>query len=222
MIATAAKPRRGYGTGSLLLRRGADGREVWYGRWRLGEKRLNRRIGLKRRRGTGEGLTRSQAEAELRCMMVRERPPPAGADIPFRAAAELMLRELEELGRKSSTLENYRSILRAALLPRIGEAAIRDATPRQIEAIATELLREGKAARTRAGALKLLSQVFSFAQHHGWCREIPAGASAGRRFARAATSASSAARSWRRCWRPSMSPSGRSARPTTRSCSPPR
>jgi hypothetical protein len=48
---------------------------------------------------------------------VRERPPPAGADAPFGAAAELMLRELEELDRKPATLANYRSILRSICFP---------------------------------------------------------------------------------------------------------
>ena len=38
--------RRGYGTGSLLVQTGADGKEAWYGRWYVGKKRLKRRIGM--------------------------------------------------------------------------------------------------------------------------------------------------------------------------------
>src|SRR4249919_852803 len=92
--------RRAHGTGTLYAQERANGQEVWYGRWYLGARRVNRRLGLKHRRGTCSGLSRSQAEAELRRLMVRERPPAAGASVSFASAAELMLRDLEALGRK--------------------------------------------------------------------------------------------------------------------------
>jgi integrase len=168
LSATEWRPRRGYGTGSLLAQPRADGREVWYGRWYVGDKRVNRRIGLRRRRAGGSGLSRAQAEVELRAMMVRERPPPAGAEVPFSAAAELMLRELEELDRKPATLDNYRSILRVYLLPRFGAIPVDQVTTREVEALAAQMLRDGKAAQTRAHVLKLLSQVFNFAERCGW------------------------------------------------------
>ena len=173
MTPAEPRPRRGYGTGSLLAQPRADGREVWYGRWYVGDKRVNRRIGLRRRRAGGNGMSRSQAEAELRAMMVRERPPPAGADVPFGAAAELMLRELEELDRKPATLANYRSILRVYLLPRFEEISVNQITTRDVEALAAQMLRDEKAAQTRAHVLKLLSQVFNFAVHSGWCASNP-------------------------------------------------
>ena len=74
--------RRAHGTGTLYAHKKADGHEVWYGRWYLGERRVNRRLGPKRRRGTGRGLNRTQAEAELRRRMVRERPPPSNLSRP--------------------------------------------------------------------------------------------------------------------------------------------
>jgi integrase len=167
------KVRRAYGTGSLLVSTAADGREIWYGRWRAEGKRLNRRLGAKRRRATGEGLTRTEAEARLRRMMTSERPPLAEAEVPFASAAEHLLRHLEVLGRKPTTLDNYRSILRARLIPELGDVMVDRITPGQVEAVAAEMLREGKAAKTRASALKLLSQVISFAQRRGWCRDNP-------------------------------------------------
>lgn len=60
-------------------------REDWYGRWYLGGRRVNRRLGPKLRRSTGEGLSRTQAEVELRRRMVREHPPGAGASVSSRA-----------------------------------------------------------------------------------------------------------------------------------------
>jgi hypothetical protein len=53
--------RRSYGTGSLFTARGK-----WYGQWRVGGRLVKRAIGPKRPPGSREGLTRKQAEAELR------------------------------------------------------------------------------------------------------------------------------------------------------------
>jgi hypothetical protein len=105
-----APRRRSNGTGTLHVQTCANGRQCWYGRWYAGAQRRNRRIGLKRKRGTGRGMTKVEAEAELRRMMIADRPPQLGDEITFAMAAELMLRELMEIGRKQSTLANYRQI----------------------------------------------------------------------------------------------------------------
>jgi len=165
--------RRAHGTGTLYAQKRADGHEVWYGRWYLGERRVNRRLGPKRRRGTGHGLNRTQAEAELRRRMVRERPPARGSALPFASVVELMLRDLEALERKATTLDNYRAILRAHLLPRFGELAINGVRKRDVEEFMADLAEAGLAARTRSGIFKLLSQVFAFAVRNGWCEENP-------------------------------------------------
>jgi integrase len=168
-----APRRRSHGTGSLHVQTRADGRQLWYGRWYAGSRRLNRRIGLKRKRGTSLGLTKLEAEAELRRMMLRDRPPQVGDEITFAAAAELMLRELEELGRKPTTLANYRQTLDFRLLPAFGEIPVGRVKRSQVEALATQMLREGKRAQTRANTLKLLSQVFNYARRQRWCAENP-------------------------------------------------
>ncbi len=56
--------RRSYGTGSLIVRTDAAGREVWYGKWRTNGRQAMRKIGPKRGDGIRDGLTRRQAEAE--------------------------------------------------------------------------------------------------------------------------------------------------------------
>lgn len=165
--------RRAHGTGTLYFKERANGQEVWYGRWHLGGRRPNRCLGPKRRRGTDEGLNRTQAEAKLRQLIVRERPPAAGSSVSFASTAELMLRDLEALGRKPTTLDNYRSILRSHLLPRFGEVAVSQVKRSEIEAFMAALTEAGKAARTRSGIFKLLSQVFTFALRHDWCEQNP-------------------------------------------------
>jgi ribosomal protein L24E len=65
--------RRSYGTGSLYVRRDSAGRETWYGQWRAGAKLVKRRIGPRREAGTSNGLTKAQAERELRRKIDSER-----------------------------------------------------------------------------------------------------------------------------------------------------
>ena len=61
--------RRPRGTGALLVKRDSAGRETWYGKWWVGTTQVKRRVGPKRNPSTREGLTRTQAEAELRRLM---------------------------------------------------------------------------------------------------------------------------------------------------------
>lgn len=167
------KARRSHGTGTLHVRTCADGRQLWYGRWYAGGRRPNRRIGLKRKPGSEQGLSKIEAEGELRQMILRERPLEVGESPTFTIAADLMIRELEEIGRKPTTLDNYRNILGVRLLPRFGEIRVDRVRRKQVEALATQMIREGLSAHTRANTLKLLSQVFNFCLRQRWCRENP-------------------------------------------------
>jgi integrase len=170
---TSAPRRRSHGTGTLHVQTRTDGRQLWYGRWYAGQRRLNRRIGLKRKPGSGRGMTKVEAEAELRRMMLADRPTQAGDEITFATATELMLRELEEIGRKQTTLANYRQILKCRLLPRFGEIPVGRIKRGQVEALAAQMLREELGAQTRLHVLKLLSQVFNYARRQRWCVDNP-------------------------------------------------
>lgn len=154
--ASAPKARRSHGTGTLRVQSCADGRQFWYGRWYSVSRRRNRRIGLKRNRGTKQGLIKTEAEAELRRMMLRDRPPQVGEEVTFATAVELMLRELEEIDRKPSTWPTTARPLRFRLLPLFGEIPVERVKRSSVEALATGMLKEGKAAQTRASTLKLL------------------------------------------------------------------
>jgi hypothetical protein len=65
MPAQTNSHRRPRGTGSLFIveRRG---RRLWYAKWRRGGRQVKRSLGPVREPGGQVGLTRSQAEAELR------------------------------------------------------------------------------------------------------------------------------------------------------------
>lgn len=166
-------PRRSYGSGSLFSRRDSGGGESWYGTWYAGGRRVKRKIGPKRPRGSREGLTRAQAERELRRRIEGERATiRSGLDIA--AAGELYLEHLEHvLERKPSTLGDYRSILRAHAVPFFAE--------RPLERIGAEDLRRYIAAKKRAGLatksitnqLIFLHGLFAFAVKRGWLAANP-------------------------------------------------
>src|SRR3954471_13566896 len=63
---TQPRPR---GTGSLLRHAHRSGGETWYGKWWVNGGQVMRRLGSVRAGTTRDGLTRSQAEAELRRAM---------------------------------------------------------------------------------------------------------------------------------------------------------
>ena len=61
--------RRPAGTGNLFVRMDANGRETYYATWYAAGRKVKRRIGATRVPGTRTGLTKTQAEAELRRLM---------------------------------------------------------------------------------------------------------------------------------------------------------
>src|SRR6266851_651157 len=114
-------PRRPHGTGSLLVRRDTGGRETWYGKWRVGTNQVKRRIGPKRIPSTRDGLTRSQAEAELRRLMASvEHAPGRGERVTVQEAGELLVANVAAKGRKRATVQTYESAVRVQLSPFFG------------------------------------------------------------------------------------------------------
>ena len=71
--------KRSYGSGRLFVRVDGGGRETWYGSWRVGGRRIKRRLEPKRRPSMADGLTRTQAEAELRRLMATARVVPGAS-----------------------------------------------------------------------------------------------------------------------------------------------
>ena len=61
-----AVAKRSYGTGRLYVVVDRGWRASWYGSWWAASTRVKRKVGLKRTTGNADGLTRAQAERELR------------------------------------------------------------------------------------------------------------------------------------------------------------
>ncbi len=168
------KPRRAHGTGSLYPVAGSGGLETWYGRWYVGKTRVQRRIGRRRQRGEKEGLTKAEAETEMRRMrLATEEAPPPETTVTVDQAAEHLMRHLEAIGRRPTTLATYRSLFRTHLQWSVEEVALERMTRRDVEELDRVMRRKELAPKTRLNALKLLSEIFVFAKRQGWCRRNP-------------------------------------------------
>jgi len=167
-------PRRPRGTGSLFARRDRAGREVWYGKWWSGTTQIKRRIGPKRVPSTAEGLTRSQAEAELRKMIGAIGPAAArGERVTVAEVGELLVASLEAKGRKRATVQTYESHIRVQLAPFFGRRRLDRIGRREIEQFAAEMARTGRSPKTRLNALGVLHSIFEYARREGWVAANP-------------------------------------------------
>jgi integrase len=161
--------RRTHGTGSLTVRRGK-----WFGRWRLGDQEISRVVGQVRQPGSRDGLTRVQAERELRRLMnatsaavrVRDR-------LTVHEAGTRLISHLEAKGRKRSTLEVYESMLRTQLAAFFRDRPLDQIEPRHVEAFVAWMRREGRSAKTTRNALGLLHGIYEHSIRRGAAQSNP-------------------------------------------------
>lgn len=166
--------KRSYGTGSLFTRTDAAGRESWYGQWRTGDALVKRKLGPKRRAGERDGLTKAQAEAELRRRIEAERPSASPHDRPsVEVAGRRYLDHLAGVGRKKSTLMDYESHLRVHLVPFFGAKPLHRIEPRDVEGFIAAERRNGRAPKSVLNYLGLLHSIFEFGQRRGWTATNP-------------------------------------------------
>lgn len=165
--------RRSYGTGSIIVRRGA-----YYGKWRVGSRQVMRKLGAVRQPGSREGLTRKQAEAVLRRRMHEVRAAPAAYErLTVEEAGRRYLRHVEHvLERKPTTVADYGSILRRHLAPYFGSQAIERITADELAAYMAAKGAEGLSAKTVANHLNFTHGMFAFALKRGWVAANPVAA----------------------------------------------
>ena len=165
--------KRAYGTGTLLEKHGA-----WYGRFRLPDgRRLSRRIGPVRPPGTDAGLTRRQAEAELRKLMLAEELNPTplmAARQTVNDAAEALIEHKRVQGVTKSYLGTLHAAQRHHFGPIIGSMPLRKVHRRDIEAMSAKLLMERELApKTVSNTLKILHGLFEHAIDLEWTNDNP-------------------------------------------------
>ena len=167
-------PKRPRGTGSLFVRRDSAGRETWYGKWWIGPSQVKRRIGPKRIPSTREGLTRTQAEAELRRMMGVVTLPVAQRErVTVAEVGDLLVAHVAAKGRKRATVQTYESAVRIQLAPFFANRTLDRIGRREVEAFVTHMRRTGRAPKTTRNALGILHSIFEYARREGWVDANP-------------------------------------------------
>jgi integrase len=170
----ASLVRRPQGTGSLLVRCDRRGRETWYGKWRAGDRQVMRRLGLRRQPGESTGLTRRQAEAELRKLVTEDAAQPAVQErLTLETLAERYLAHKETAGLRRSTLRDYACHFRVHLIPFFGGRSLDAVTPADVEAFIRAQLRQGLARKTVDHHLGLLSALYRYGVKRGYARLNP-------------------------------------------------
>jgi integrase len=161
-VSDAESKRRAYGSGSLFVHRGS-----WYGKWRIGPRQVKRKVGAKRRPGTREGLTKTQAEQELRRLMREVKATPLER-LTLREAGDAYIAHVRDfLERKPSTVQDYGGILNKA-----EQGLPKKTTDRydgaDIEGYVSSMKKAGRSPKTISNHLNFLHGLFAFAEKRGW------------------------------------------------------
>ena len=187
-MAAPEKPaRRKRGDGHLFIRTDSAGRETWYVHWRSNGRQVKRRIGPKRKPGSREGFTGTQAEAELKRIMAKVTPtPPAAGEVLTNAdLGALYVADLAERNCKRAIVVAVESILRVWLVPFFADRDARGITVDDVRDLKSMMQAGGHPGPRRKGDrrysrpvgpksirnyLGTLSALFNFAEREvkGW------------------------------------------------------
>ena len=158
--------RRSYGSGRVYVRTDSAGRETFYGSWWTNGRRMNRRLGMKRARGSREGLTAAQAEAELRRLTGEVTPNAAQGDrLDVAEIGRRYRKHLEALGRKRSTLAAVEMVLRVWIEPHLGGRALESVRSEDVEDMMRAMTADGVGAKSIRNYIGTLSALYRYAMH---------------------------------------------------------
>jgi integrase len=158
--------RRSYGSGRVYVRTDSAGRETFYGSWWTNGRRMNRRLGMKRARGSREGLTAAQAEAELRRLTGEVTPNAAQGDrLDVAEIGRRYRKHLEALGRKRSTLAAVEMVLRVWIEPHLGGRALESVRSEDVEDMMRAMSADGVGAKSIRNYIGTLSALYRYAMH---------------------------------------------------------
>jgi hypothetical protein len=138
--------KRAYGTGRILVKNGA-----YYGSWRTTDgRRTTRKLGPIRK--DREGLTKTNAEAKLRELMLADNGGKfahAGTVPSVTEAGIALVGRLRRDKKKLSHIESVESHLRAHINPPLlGDMLVTDVPEADVDRLVSRMLREGLAAKT--------------------------------------------------------------------------
>ena len=131
---------------------------------------MKRRIGPKRAAGTRTGLTKTQAEAELRRLIGDVTAAVPRQDrLTLEEAGGRYIDHLETVKRrKPTTITDYRTILRRHLVPFTAGRTIDAVAPALIRSYVSAKLREGLSPKTVRNHVVFAHGLFAHAVARGW------------------------------------------------------
>jgi len=154
--------RRAYGSGSLYPHHGS-----WYAKWYVGSRQIKRKIGTQRKRGSRDGMTKAQAEKEMRRLM-RELKPTPQERLTLREVGDAYIAHVRDfLERKPSTVQDYEGILNKAEQGLPKKTADRYQAA-DIEGYVSTMRAVGRSPKTISNHLIFLHGLFAFAVKRGW------------------------------------------------------
>jgi integrase len=168
--------KRSYGSGRLFVYKDKNGKESWYGSWRVGSKRVQRKIGPRRAPGAKTGLTRNQAERELRKRMDNDIVLATADRHTLGQAGDKYIDHLEHImERELSTIQDYTSYLRRHLKPFFGDGPIDKIGAPKVESFLKHQRSKGLSSKTVQNHMSFLHGLFRFAVKQGWAAVNPVG-----------------------------------------------
>jgi len=168
--ARAKRTRRAYGTGTLRIVG-----ESWLGSWYGADgRRVQRKIGAVRTEGRADGLTKAQAERELRRLreVDNARAVSSAQRVTMKAAGDELCWRLELKGRKKSHRMTVASDLRNHIAPFFGGLTLDRIAPEDIERYVAAK-RPTLAIKTIRNHIGTMHSVFEVGMRKGWCHRNP-------------------------------------------------
>jgi integrase len=140
----------------------------------VGTVQVKRRVGPKRIASTREGLTRTQAEAELRRLIGSIDHATVTRDrVTIAEVGALLVEHRRAQGRKRTTIEAYESMIRVHLSPVFARRTLDRIGRREVQALIAYMMRSGSSAKTTRNALGILHSLFEYARREGWVPSNP-------------------------------------------------
>jgi integrase len=164
--------RRTYGTGSLRVVERAGSRQAWEAAWRPapGARVVTRSLGLVRRRGEADGLTRAMAEKALReaiAKLAEQRaakgPTPPSRGLTVEDVCRRYLTSRQAMGRKPTTLRGIESAHRLWIIPALGHRRLADVARHDFDALTASIAAAGRKPRY------VRNVAAEFASLMNWC-----------------------------------------------------
>ncbi len=166
--------RRSYGTGSLFIRTDTAGREAWYGKWRQNGRQVKRKVGPKRAAGSSHGLTRRQAEAELRALTAETHAAaPMGESLTIAELASRYLIYLKGRGRKRSTLTAVESAARIWLSPFFAGRSLESIRSEDVTDLIARMEADGLSPKSIRNYIGTLGAMLTYAEKRRWTGSNP-------------------------------------------------